>query len=302
MSDSATKSYKQILKSTFIMGGSSIITTIIGIVRTKFLAVILGPSGVGLTGIYLSATSLVSAISGMGVGESGIRQIAGASGTGDNASISRTAVCVKRIAFLSGIAGSLLLFFSSGYLSRLTFGNSNHSFDFAILSIAIFVGAVSDGQTALIRGMRRIPDLAKLGILGAFFGTVLSIPVIYFIGEKGIAVYLLVVAVAGIVASWWYSRKIEVDRARIRWRDSFVDAKPLLKLGLAFMLGSLLVVASQYLLRVLIIRHGGLEEAGVYQASTTLSTVYVSIILRAMITDFYPRLTAAINDVNECRF
>jgi antigen flippase len=282
------------------MGGSSIITTMIGIVRTKFLAVLLGPSGVGLVGIYLSTTSLVSTITGMGIGESGIRQIAGASGTGDNALISRTALCVKRTAFLSGIIGALLLFFFSSYLSRLTFGNSKHSFEFAILSVAIFVGAVSEGQTALIRGMRRIPDLAKLGILGALWGTLLSIPVIYFIGEKGIAVYILIVAVTGVIASWWYSRKINIDKERIGWRSSFGESKPLLKLGFAFMLGSLLVVASQYLLRVLIIRHSGLGAAGVYQASMTLSSVYVGIILRAMITDFYPRLTAAINDIDEC--
>lgn len=288
------------MKPTFIMGGSSIITTLLGIVRVKCLAVLLGPSGVGLAGIYMSTTSLIGTVSGCGIGESGIRQIAGASGTGDNKTISRTAFSVRRMAFLSGIAGAAFLLFARGYLSQLTFGDSSHSSDFAILSAAIFLGAVSDGQIALIRGMRRIGDLAKLGIIGAFWGTLLSIPVIYFVGERGIASYLLVVTATGILTSWWYSRKIDIDRTRIKWRDSFVEAKPLLRLGLAFMLGALLGVISEYLLRLLIIRHGGLGAAGVFQASTALSSVYVGIILRAMVTDFYPRLTAAGNDVAEC--
>ncbi len=281
------------------MGGSSVITTIIGIVRTKFLAVILGPYGVGLSGIYQSTNFLISTVSGMGIGESGIRQIAEASGTGDNALISRTALCIRRAALLSGIAGSLLMLFMCGYLSRLTFGDSSHSFDFEVLSAAIFLGAVSDGQTALIRGMRRIPDLAKLGILGAFWGTVLSIPVIYFVGEKGIAAYLIIVAATGIIASWWYSRKIDAGGEKISWSGSFAEARPLLRLGVAFMLGSLIIVGSQYLLRVIIIRRGGLGAAGLYQASTTLSSVYVGVILNAMMTDYYPRLTSSINDTEE---
>ena len=295
----AAKSYKQILKPTFIMGGSSIITTLIGIIRTKFLAVILGPSGVGLAGIYMSSTNLVRYIAELGIGDSGIRQIAEASGADDNKKISRTALCVRRTAFLSGIVGSAFLLISCNYLSRWTFGDSTHSFDFIILSAALFLEIVSDGQIALIRGMRRIADLAKLSIVGALLGTVLSIPVIYFIGERGITFYIFAVSATGIIASWWYSRKIEVDKAKVVWRDSFAEARPLLKLGLAFMLVALLVEGSQYLLRVLIIRHSGLGAAGVYQASTTLSSVYVGIILRAMTTDYYPRLTAAANDIKE---
>jgi antigen flippase len=298
----AVGSYKQVLKPTFIMGGSSIIGTLLGIVRIKLLAVIVGPSGVGLLGIYTSATNLVGTVSGFGIGESGIRQIAGASWADDKATISRTALCVRRMSFISGIAGGFCLFLTSGYLSRWTFGNSSHSVDFAILSVAIFWGAVSAGQTALIQGTRRIADLAKLSILSAFGGTVLTIPIIYLLGERGIVYYLLIVAAIGILASWWYSRMIEIDRTGIRWRDSFVAAKPLLRLGLAFMLGTLLSVLTEYLLRIIIIRRGDLDAVGVYQAATNLSWVYVGIILRAMVTDYYPRLSAAVNNIDEFNF
>jgi PST family polysaccharide transporter len=45
-------SYRQILKSSSLIGGSSLINMAIGMVRTKFVAVLLGPSGVGLMGVY----------------------------------------------------------------------------------------------------------------------------------------------------------------------------------------------------------------------------------------------------------
>ena len=137
--ESKNKSYRRILKSTSIIGGSSLITIFFRIIRTKVLALLLGPYGIGLIGIYESITSLASSIAGMGIGSSGVRQIAESNGTGDNEKISKTILCLRRIALFSGLSGLLLLFFLSGPVCRLTFGNSAHACDLAILSVVIFL-------------------------------------------------------------------------------------------------------------------------------------------------------------------
>ena len=208
------KSYRQILKSTSIMGGSSMITVLLKIVRTKVFAVLLGPAGVGLIGMYESVTGLASSVASMGIGTSGVRQIAEANGTGNHEKISRTITCLRRIALFSGIAGFCLLFFLSGYISRLTFGNSDHTNDLALISVTVLFACIAGGQTALIQGLRRIKDLALLSIWGAFLGTLLSIPIIYLFGKKGIVFYLIIVSATSILTSWWYSKKIKIDTSR----------------------------------------------------------------------------------------
>ena len=55
----------------------------------------------------------------------------------------------------------------SGPVSTLTFGSDKHAAAVALLSLAVFFGLVSAGQGALIQGMRRISDLAQMGVLGA---------------------------------------------------------------------------------------------------------------------------------------
>ena len=112
-------SYRRILKSTFIMGGSSVFNTLLGIVRTKVVAVILGPSGVGLAGIYVTVSNLISTLSGLGIGESGVRQIAGAHGTGDDTVVARTILSIRRVALLSGVAGLSMLLFSAAASASL---------------------------------------------------------------------------------------------------------------------------------------------------------------------------------------
>lgn len=66
-------SYRRILGTTLIMGGTSVVNTLIGMVRTKVLALMLGPSGLGLVGIYGTITGLFGTVTGMGIGESGVR-------------------------------------------------------------------------------------------------------------------------------------------------------------------------------------------------------------------------------------
>lgn len=62
------------------------------------------------------------------------------------------------------------------------------------------------------------------------------------------------------------------------------------------MIASLMTMGTTYVLRVLVMHHLGMSATGIYQASTNLSSVYVAVILNAMFTDFYPRLTAAADD------
>ena len=57
----------------------------LGIVRTKAMALLLGPAGVGLLGLYGTIADLAQTIAGMGINTSGVRQIAEAVGHGRHA-------------------------------------------------------------------------------------------------------------------------------------------------------------------------------------------------------------------------
>lgn len=264
------------------------------------LAVLLGPAGMGLLGVYGSITGLVSTLAGMGITSSGVRQIAEANGTGDRVRIARTIIAVRRVSFFLGILGAVLLAGLSGIISQMTFENRDHTLALAIISLTIFFGAVSGGQSALIQGMRQIRNLAILGILGALFGTLFSIPIVYFWGMKGIPWYLVMVSAMGILTSWWYARKIQTGKITLPWKEVWTSARPLLALGLVFMSSGLMAAATTYLIRLVVVRKLGVDAAGLYQSSWTLSSLYVGFILGAMGADFYPRLTAVAKDNEAC--
>jgi PST family polysaccharide transporter len=292
--------YGQILKSSALIGGSSMINIGFGIIRAKAMALLLGPSGVGLLGNYVAISDLTRTAAGLGINTSGVRQIAEAVGTGDTRQIARTVTALRRVALFSGALGAFLLLAMCRPVSRWTFGDETHAGAVALLALVAFFADVSAGQMALVQGMRRITDLARMSVLGALYGTVFSIPIVYFFGQQGVVPSLVCVAAMGIITSWWYARKIRVEKVAMPLREIFHEASALLKLGVVFMSSGLMTMGVAYLVRLIVTRKIGLDGAGYYQAAWNLGGLYVGFILQAMGADFYPRLTAVANDNEKC--
>jgi enterobacterial common antigen flippase len=294
------KSYGQILKSTALVGGSQVVNILLGIFRTKVMALLLGSDGIGLIGLYNAVTGLAGIITGLGIGSSGVRQIAEAAGSGDDKKVARTILTVRRTALILGVLGMLLTALLCKPLSQITFGNSDHAIAIALLSVTLLFGAVSNGQTALIQGMRRIADLARLSVLGAFLGTLLSLPMIFYWGKGGIVPSIVAVSAISVFTSWWFARKIPIVMIPLSWREAKAEARGLVTLGLVFMASNLMSSATNYVVCVLVLQQIGLDGVGLYQAAYTLSALYIGFVLNAMGMDFYPRLTVAAENNTAC--
>src|SRR5437763_11281705 len=98
-----SSSYGEILRSSALIGGASALTVVIGMVRVKAMAVLLGPAGVGLLGLYTTIADLTRSVAAMGINRSGVRQIPGAVGRGDSARIARTITVLRRTTIPVGV-------------------------------------------------------------------------------------------------------------------------------------------------------------------------------------------------------
>ena len=212
-------SYGQILKSSSIIGGAQGINYLIGMVRVKLVAVLLGPSGVGLVGLYVSATGLVSTVAGLGINSSGVREVAEAHGTGKPEHIARTVKTLRRACWVTGILGWLLCAALSYPLSVYTFGSGEHAWAVAVLGATILIGSVAGGQSALVQGTRRIGDLARMNVLGAVSGTLVAVGLYGWLGQKGIVPVIIGTAVCNLGFSWWFAHKIPVATVMLSWPE-----------------------------------------------------------------------------------
>ncbi len=292
-------SYREIFKVSSIVGGTQVIVLLIGMLKSKVLAVLVGPTGTGLVNLYTTTTSLVGVIAGLGIRSSGVRQIAIANASGDRERLAKTVMVLRWTVRATGVAGGLAVLLFCRTLSFAQFGDDLHVAGMALMSLVLVFDGISGGQSALLQGMRRIRDLAKCRIIGAVIGTITSVIILGLWRENGILPLIIVGSFSSIVISWFYARKVHVPKVTINKKELGAELRGLVGLGFASMVAGLMGTATSYVSRVLITRDLGIEGVGLYAASLALSTVSIGFILQAMGMDLYPRLSAAANDNKE---
>ena len=293
---SKDNSYGQILRSSSIIGGAQAINYIVSLLRVKVVAVLLGPAGVGVIGLYTSATSLLGTVAGMGLQGSAVRAIAQANIKDDPVAVARTIRMLRRLCWATGALGWLASIALALPLSRWMFRSTEHAWALAALGGMLLLTAISNGQLGLLQGLRRIGDLARVQVAAAVLNTAVTIGLYAWLREDGIVPVLLANAAVSLLCTWWFARRIDVQEVTMNWSQAVAEAKPLLGLGVALAWSAVLTLALDLFSRTLISRHWGVEAAGIYQAAWALSGLFAGFVLAAMGADFYPRLTAAIHD------
>lgn len=278
------------------MGGTAGITMLLGMVRTKFAAVLIGTSGAGLLANFGAIQGLVGTLAGLGLGSSAVRDVAAAVAADDQTAIGRTVLTLRRMCWLTGTVGMVAMMALSPMLAQWTFGNQNHTLEIAALGLIILFGNLSSGQTALINGMRRIGDLARLGVFSAVVGTVVSIGFYLWLGLRGIVPALVLASAINLLVTWQYAKRIPVPPTSMTWAESFSVAGGMVKLGVVMMWTGLMSSMATYATVKMITASISLPAVGIYSAAFALSGMFVSFVLGAMSADYYPRLTGVAQD------
>lgn len=289
-------SYKQIAKSTSIFGGSQFVNILLGIVRTKVLAVLLGTTGVGLNGMFQSIADLMRSLAGLGLSFSSVKEIAEAKQSEDNVHISHTVTMLYRWLWGTGIAGMLLTIGLSPWISHYVFGDRNHLFSICLISFSVLAGTVSSGQLALLQGMRKIGSMAKSSLYGAIGGLVTAVPLYWIFGLKGIVPALLAVSFIGLFFTWFFARRISVEKVVQSYRESLKRGGGMVKLGVYTVVSGLVSTLTLFLLRSFILQSDGVGHVGLFQAVWSVSNMYMGGIMASMAADYYPRLCSLNGD------
>ena len=294
-------SYRQIMKATSLFGGVQVFNIIISIIRSKFVAILLGPEGMGIMGLLNSATGLVGKLTNFGLGTSAVKDIAAAHGANDEKRVEFVATVIRRMVWITGILGLLITAILSPWLSQLTFGNKDYTVAFLWLAMTMLFNQVSSGQLVVLQGLRKLKYLAKANLFGSFLGLFISVPLYYFFGIDGIVPGMIGTAMLALLMSWYFSAKVKIKRTNISFSETISEGKNMLNMGFMISLSGLLSVGVSYVVRIFIGRTGGLEQVGLYNAGFAIINTYVGLIFTAMSTDYYPRLSAIAHDNGLCR-
>lgn len=284
------------MKATSLFGGVQVFNIFIAIIRSKLIAILLGPTGIGINGLLNSTVSLISGITNFGLGTSAVKSIAMAMGSGDEEKIATVVSVLKRLVWITGLLGLVLTVIFSPYLSVLAFGNKDYTIAFIWISITLLLNQISIGQGALLRGMRKLKYMASSALSGSIIGLFVSIPIYYKWGIDGIVPAIILTSIASLIRSWYFANKVKITKVNPTKQETVVLGKEMLIMGFMLSISSLYVLLKSYGIRAFISNSGGVEEVGLYTAGFAMINTYVGMVFSAMGTDYFPRLSGVVKD------
>jgi O-antigen/teichoic acid export membrane protein len=293
--------YRQIMKATSLFGGVQVFQIIIQIIRSKFIAILLGPSGMGIAGLLTSTISLITGLTNFGLGISAVKNIAAAHSIGNETRIAIVVLVLQRLVWFTGVLGTFVTIILSSWLSQLAFGNKDYTFAFIWISITMLLNQLTSGQMVVLQGMRKLQYLAKANLYGSSLGLIITIPLYYMLGIDGIVPGIIIASFVALSLSWFYTNKITIKYVKVNRVRTIAESKSMLSMGFIISMSGLITLGTSYIVRIFISQYGGVEEVGLYNAGFAIINTYTGLIFTAMATDYYPRLSAVANDNNQCK-
>lgn len=294
-------SYRQIVRATSIFGGVQIFNILISIIKSKIVAIYLGPFGMGIFGLFISTIELLKSFTNFGLGINGVKIIAADNVSNDEKKLSTSVIILRRWIWFTGIFGTLLTIVLSNWLSKITFGNSNYTIGFIWLSLSVLFSQLTTGSLVILQGMRNLKYLAKANVIGNSMGLLIVIPLYYWFKVDAIIPVIILSSVFTFIFTKFFEFKIKFKNVSVSKQQTFEGGKKMLLMGYILSIGPLLAIGSSYVVRIYIGKYGGLADVGLYTAGFAIINTYVSLVFNAMLTDYFPRLSEVAHNNSLCK-
>ena len=290
-------SYRAILRSSSIIGGAQVVNIAASLAKMKTIALLLGPAGVGLVGLYASLIPTAAAIASLGIGSVGTRQIAAAHAEGGEIAVGRTRRALFWGTLMLALIGAVLFWLSRAWIARIVIGDETRAVDVGWLALGVALTIACGSQRALLTGLRRVGDFARISIGAGVISAALGVLAVWLWGAQGLVTMIVIAPLVTFLLGHFYVARLgppvgppaSLPEMAREWRG-------MVQLGLAFMISGVVAELGNLVVRTLVQRELGPEALGHSQAAWAIGMTYLGFVLGAMGTDYYPRLTAVIAD------
>ena len=283
------------LKTTTLWSAlSTIIRMLAGIISVKFVAYIVGPSGVALIGQLQSFISITNSGANMGMGQGTIKYLS----ENRKDKIKHQKILSSSFfvtVFCSIIISTVILVFYN------TIGNylfKTNDFDFIIIILALSLSfyAVQQILTQALNGYQEIKKLIAAKIVTSIIGLIFTLLLVYIAGVEGALLALVITQIIGFIVLIYFSLKSSWFKKEMFFSGYDKETlKRLFKYSLMTFVSFILLNVRQIYLRDYVIENLSANAAGHWQAIWKISEIYLTVITFSLSIYYLPKLSS-VND------
>ena len=300
MSSEKPTQYRSILKGISLFGGVKVFEILINLIRGKFVALFLGPEGMGVNAIFSNSTTTLSQLSSLGLNLAIAKEVAVRKE--DKGKLQEIIEVTLRLTLLTALAGGVVCVLFSAWLSELSFGTDAYRWQFMLLGIAVFLFVSNGSRLAMLQGLHEVKRLSRASLVGSVTGLLAGVPLYWLFGTHGIVPAIIILALSLHIFYTVNLRKsvtgvsFRTFPAKLSLKGDTPLVKRLLSLGIILVAGDVIANICNYLLIIFVRESGGLDSVGLYQSSASVTNQMASVVFAAMAMDYFPRLSACSAD------
>lgn len=283
-----------LLKTSLLSGFATLVRIFTGVIVTKFIAVILGPSGVAIIGQLQSLMNLVMLLAGDFLKTAVVKYTAEYGKIANEQHYKLWSSALEIILIFSLIVSAALFIFSKD-LSLYFFKDSQFKIVLRILSFSLTFFTLNTFILSILNGLREIKKYILINILiniiSLFFVCILS----YFFSLKGALIayatnqsIVLLITLLLVRNEKWFNYKNFIRKN--------IDRLSQYKKLLYFSIITFTAIASSNLsmvyIRNLLIDSLSTKEAGLWQALWVVSQLSMTLITTSLATYLLPALSS----------
>ena len=293
-------SYSSILRRLSAFGGVQIFNILIGLLRGKFVALLLGPSGMGISALYTSSIAPLQQLCSLGLNLAVVKEVAA---NKDNpTALPRILSTTIKLFAATSLLGALVCAAGAPLWSHLTFGDFSHTSSYLWLSLFIALSIAGAGFLALLQGLGEVRTLSRASLAGGLSGLLFGVPLYYYFGYGGIVPALIIFSLSTFLFYFIsYRRRIGADRSGITplpigWHEWWQMARRLISLGFILLIGALSGQLVGFLINLFIRSAGSIDDVGLFQGANSITKQYMGMLFSVLALDYFPRLSACCSD------
>mgnify|MGYP000069444897 CR=1 FL=1 len=281
----------KLIKTTFLSGIITFAKLISGFISNKIAAIIIGPNGLALMGIFSNFISITFTFSNGGINNGVVRFVAeNESDEGKLRGIIGTAYTIS--VYCSLFIGALICIFSS-LISELIFNNFSHKNIIIIFGFSIILYSLNSLIISIINGKKDILKYTYINVIGSGLGIIITSILVYYFKSTG-ALYALFLSQCLIffITILLVRKSNWIEYFSIKQTFSVFWFKKLARYSIMSIITAVVIPLSQMIIRDYIISKHSLETAGIWQGMTRISENYLMIITTSLSVYYLPKLAS----------
>jgi O-antigen/teichoic acid export membrane protein len=292
---------RKLYKATVVMGAATFVAMIAGLVRAKFLAVTLGPVGVGIFSQALTFFQSAETICGLGIGLGITKYAALAFSKKDYSGLKGVVSAFVVLQSVSFAALFFIVLLFSGQISQFLFSSTRFSNLLIVVMGGVLFSSILISFESVMLGMGRPDTFSKSRILYNLIGLALFVCLVYTMKLAGAFWYILVnsmISISVVAVFLAYLLKAETGKGisemigRLKGLQLRHYAGKLISYGVVMLVTSAVTWLSMLYVRSLLIRNLGAAANGFFQVIFALVGAYAPFFTNSVWGYLFPKLSA----------